>query len=194
MSFIQTGNSYPGILGLLYYKSSTGKTLSSFAHSLLKGPSGLTSGERELIASYVSKLNQCDLCCDSHSAAAACHLNQNELVEQVKKDFRQAAISPKMKALLEIATKVQKSGREVMTSDIDKARQQGASDQDIHDAVLIAAAFCMFNRYVDGLGTIPAQDDEYPEMGKQLAHRGYKYPPLIIRWLVRRILNKKFQK
>ena len=96
-----------------------------------------------------------------------------------------------MKALLKLAAKVQQSGKAVSEQDIELAKSKGATDEDIHDAVLIAAAFCMYNRYVDGLGTATAEDDEYPDMGKRLAKKGYKYPPLFLRPFIVRMMNKK---
>ncbi len=105
-----------------------------------------------------------------------------------------APVSEKMKALLKIASRVQKSGKEVDLSHIEAARHTGASDEDIHDTVLIAAAFCMYNRYVDGLGTrLPADKEEYVPMGKRLATTGYKYPPLFLRKFVIRMMNRRKQ-
>lgn len=193
MTYIATGINQPGIVELLFYKGPTGKALSNLAHTLLHGPSGLSSGERELIASYVSNLNDCEYCHESHSAAANVHLDdKGNAVSCLKSGIDESPISEKMKYLLKIATKVQKSGREVKESDILIARQNGATDEDIHDTVLIAAAFCMYNRYVDGLGTrLPDSKSEYVDMGKRLAKKGYKYPPLFLRKFVVRILNKK---
>ncbi len=195
MTYITTGVNQPGIIELLFYKGSTGKALSNLAETLLRGPSGLTSGERELIASYVSKLNDCNFCHDSHSAAANAHLGDHgNTVSCVVSNVNNAPVSDKMKALLKIAARVQKSGREVTVRDIEFAKKAGATDEDIHDTVLIAAAFCMFNRYVDGLGTTPAQKDEYPAMGDRLAKKGYKYPPLFLRKFIVSRLNKQSAK
>lgn len=195
MAYIETGVNQPGIVELLFYKGATGKALSNLAHTLLKGPSGLSSGERELIASYVSKLNNCEFCHESHAASANVHLgDQGETVQCVIEDMSNAPISNKMKALLTIAGKVQQSGKNVNPEDIAFAQKSGASDEDIHDTVLIAAAFCMYNRYVDGLGTKPAQKEEYPEMGDRLANKGYKYPPLFMRKFVVKLMNKKAAK
>ena len=193
MTYIKTGVDQPGIVELLFYKGPTGKALSNLAETLLRGPSDLSSGERELIASYVSNLNECEFCHESHGAAANAHLKDNgEAVSCVKSDLEQAPVSEKMKALLRLAGKVQKSGREVHQEDIANAVKAGASDQDIHDTVLIAAAFCMYNRYVDGLGTsLPQNKDEYPAMGERLATKGYKYPPLFLRKFVIKMMNKQ---
>jgi uncharacterized peroxidase-related enzyme len=195
MTYISTGIDQPGIVELLFYKGSTGKALSSLAHTLLHGPSGLTPAERELIAAHVSRLNDCEFCHKSHAASANAHLeDQGETIRCLIEDPEQAPVSSKMKALLKIAAKVQKSGKEVSPADIELAKTKGASDEDIHDTVLVAAAFCMFNRYVDGLGTQPAEDVEYPEMGQRLATKGYKYPPMFLRKFVIRMMNKNRKK
>ncbi len=196
MTYIKTGINQPGIVELLFYKGATGKVLSNLAETLLRGPSELSSGERELIASYVSNLNDCEFCHESHSAAANAHLKDGgHAVSCVKENIDTAPVSEKMKALLKIAAKVQKSGREVKDADIKLARDSGASDQDVHDAVLIAAAFCMYNRYVDGLGTnLPKSTDEYPAMGERLAKKGYKYPPQFLRKYIIKMMNKKSAK
>jgi len=196
MTYINTGIHQPGIVELLFYKGPTGKALSQLAHTLLHGPSGLTPGERELIASYVSKLNNCEFCHESHSAAANSHLGEEgETVSCIINNIEEALVSDKLKSLLKIAGKVQKSGLEVKLEDIERAKNNGATDEDIHDAVLIAAAFCMYNRYVDGLGTnLPEKKEEYVEMGKRLATKGYKYPPLFLRKFIIKMLNKKSAK
>jgi len=183
MTYIKTNIPHPGIVELLFYKGSTGKALSKLAQTLMHGPSNLSSGERELIAAYVSGLNNCEFCHESHGSCASHHLNDNgKTLEAVKSDFERAPVSEKMKALLKIAGQVQKGGREVTPEFIEEAIRKGASDEDIHDTVLIAAAFCMFNRYVDGLRTnLPTQKSDYLEMGKRMAKKGYKYPPLFLR-------------
>jgi len=131
--------------------------------------------DRELIAAHVSYLNDCFYCRQSHGAIAACYLNgQDELVERVIMDYPNADIPDKLKALLAIAGSVQKGGRHVTPEQIEQAKTLGATDKDIHDTVLIAAAFCMFNRYVDGLAAnTPADLSTYPLRAKQIAERGY---------------------
>jgi hypothetical protein len=92
----------------------------------------------------------------------------------VKHDFENADITPKLKALLVIAGQVQKGGKHVTAEAVAKARGLGATDIEIHDTVLIAAAFCMYNRYVDGLGTTQPRDEAmYRERGKWIAREGY---------------------
>jgi uncharacterized peroxidase-related enzyme len=165
----------PGIVGLFGFNPETAQPLCALADVLLRGPSSLTSGERELIASYVSNLNQCHFCHTSHGAAAMAHLSCDiTLIDDIKRDFIEIPVSPKLRTLLNIAAKVQKGGKNVLEEDVHAARAEGATDQEIHDTVLIAAAFCMFNRYVDGLGTwAPIENEAYREMGERMAFVGY---------------------
>jgi uncharacterized peroxidase-related enzyme len=175
MAHIQLPEGMPGIVGALAFRPETAKPLLELAEILLRGRNTLTPAEREMIAAFVSYRNDCTFCQLSHSAAASAHLRGNEgLVEQIKADPERAAVSNKLKALLNIAGKVQKHGKHVSAADVARAREQGASDQEIHDTVLIAAAFCMYNRYVDGLATWqPPEPEAYREMGQQLAKEGY---------------------
>jgi uncharacterized peroxidase-related enzyme len=179
MPHIALPEGFPGISAGLTYRPETAKPMRELAHVLLHDANSLTPGERELIATYVSSQNNCHFCQASHGAAAACHLDDASVVEKVKADFLSAPVSDKLKALLTIAGKVQQDGKLVTASDVEAARKLGATDVEIHDTVLIAAAFCMFNRYVDGLGTWQPQDqDMYAQMGKHLAEEGYTAPSI----------------
>ena len=175
MPHIKLSDELPGIVGLFAFRPETAKPMRALAEELLRGPNTLTSGERELIATYVSARNCTRFCHSVHGMIAAAHLGGNEaLVKQVKTDFTQADISPKLKALLTIAGKVQQDGKLVTAADVEAARKQGATDLEIHDTVLIAAAFCMYNRYVDGLDTVQPEDEAlYRERGIRVAREGY---------------------
>jgi uncharacterized peroxidase-related enzyme len=164
-----------GIRAAMAFRPETARPLNALVEILLAGPSTLTKGERELIATYVSSLNCTFFCASIHGAIAAAHLGGDEaLVKQVKTDFTQANISAKLKALLVVAGKVQQDGKLVTAADIEAARKLGATDIEIHDTVLIAAAFCMYNRYVDGLDTLQPDDEPlYRERGKRVARDGY---------------------
>ena len=175
MPHIKLRDGLPGIRGAMAFRPETARPLNDLVETLLHSPNSLTAGERELIATYVSYLNDCHYCQSIHGAIAAASLDgDEELVRRVKADFQHAAISDKLKALLVIASKVQKGGKNVSAEDVERARTLGATDLEIHDTVLIAAAFCMFNRYVDGLGTWQPQDEAmYRERGKKVARDGY---------------------
>ena len=175
MPHIQLPPGLQGIRGPMAFRPETAKPLNELAEILLHAPNSLAPGERELIATYVSHLNDCYFCQTVHGAIAAAHLdNDEDLVRRVKADFQHADISAKLKALLVIAGKVQRGGKHVTASDVDEARKAGATDIEIHDTVLIAAAFCMYNRYVDGLATWQPEDENlYRERGKKTAKEGY---------------------
>lgn len=170
-----TDERLPGISGLLHHAPHTAEPLLLLAETLLRGPSSLTMGERELIAASVSCWNGCHFCFSSHAAAAAAHLERGvDLFDEIRQEFSATEISEKLRALLRIARAVQVSGKSVTPELMAAAREEGATDAELHDTVLIAAAFCMFNRYVDGLGTeAPAAPEEYVAMGERMARTGY---------------------
>ncbi|MEO3872185.1 carboxymuconolactone decarboxylase family protein [Nonomuraea sp. B12E4] len=152
----------PGIRGLFRYRPDTAEPLNLLSEVLLRGDGTLSRGERELIAAYVSSLNRCRFCYHTHAAFAAIRVPGGmTLVDQVRDDLPNAPVPAKLKALLVIAAAVQRSGQEVTAELVETARLEGATDDEIHDTVLIAAAFCMYNRYVDGLATLACDDPEH---------------------------------
>ncbi|MDQ3292740.1 MAG: peroxidase-related enzyme [Bacteroidota bacterium] len=176
MAYIDLHNDLPGIRGLMAYRPDTAKHLNALAEALLRSDDNtLSRGERELIGAYVSYLNNCFFCQHVHGALAGHYLHCDiQTIEAIKKDYTVADISNKMKALLAIAESVQKSGKMVTPTQIAEARDLGATDREIHDTVLIAAAFCMFNRYVDGLATwAPTDLQFYVNRAPQRAVEGY---------------------
>jgi uncharacterized peroxidase-related enzyme len=175
MAHISLPEGLPGIRGPLAFRPETAKPLSDLAEALLRGPSTLTPAGRELIATHVSARNDCAYCRESHGAIAAALLGGDESVpRQVVADVENAPVSDKLKALLVVAGKVQQGGKSVLSEDVERARKHGATDLEIHDTVLIAAAFCMYNRYVDGLATwTPTDPASYRERGALVAREGY---------------------
>jgi uncharacterized peroxidase-related enzyme len=177
MAHIELNNDLPGIRGLMAYRPETEAPLNALAETLLRNDdSTLSRGERELIGTYVSYLNDCFFCQNVHGAMAGhylgCDINQ---IDQIKQDFKTTNLDDKMKALLSIAGSVQKGGKNVTEQQIQEARNTGATDVEIHDTVLIAAAFCMFNRYVDGLATwAPTDRQVYISRAPQRALDGYQ--------------------
>lgn len=177
MPYISLEDHLPGVTGLLEYNPATGNLLRELTQILLRGPNTLGEAERELIATIVSHKNNCTYCVTSHTAAADAFLGEHETTEMVKQDLSSAPVSEKMKALLTIASQVQESGRSVLPETIAKAKEEGATDLEIHDTVLIAALFSLYNRYVDGLATIAPQDPEYyRSMAERLKTNGYYRP------------------
>ncbi|QNF34662.1 peroxidase-related enzyme [Adhaeribacter swui] len=179
MAHINVPEGVPGIRSLAMFRPDTGQHLYNLAQVLLRGESPLSAADRELIATYVSHLNNCMFCRNSHAAAARCLYSPEDShhVDEVLADMQQSAVSPKLKALLHIAHKTQILGKAVLPGDIAAARDLGATDREIHDTVLIAATFCMFNRYVDGLATLtPTDAAAYAAMGERLSEHGYVTP------------------
>ncbi len=175
MAHIKLPEGEPGIIGPLSAYRATEKPLDDLANVLMVGPSSLTRAEREMIATFVSYGNKCYFCTNSHAAAAR-HLlgDERKLIDDIMRDLGTAEVSRKMRALLTIADKVRKDPRQVSESDVELARDLGADDQAIHDTVLIAAMFCMFNRYVDGLATLTPKDPKvYDQIGARIASKGY---------------------
>lgn len=178
MPFIPLEEHLPGITGLLEYSKDTAAPIRELTQVLLRGPSTLTPAERELIATIVSYRNECRFCATAHTAAADVLLGESDTTNQIKLNIDTAGISEKMKALLHVAELVQQSGKAVTPQAIDNAKKQGATDIEIHDTVLIAALFCLYNRYVDGLSTVtPSDPSFYTALGTRLRDNGYNRLP-----------------
>jgi uncharacterized peroxidase-related enzyme len=175
MAHINLPDGLPGIRGPMAFRPETAKPLNELAEVLLRSENSLSRGERELIATYVSSLNDCFFCQNAHGGLAQHYLQCDmAFIDQVKVDYQSTPISEKLKSLLAIAASVQKGGKHVTENQILNAKQEGATDIEIHDTVLIAAAFCMFNRYVDGLNTwAPLDRDIYVKRGPRRAEEGY---------------------
>ncbi|MFB7468812.1 carboxymuconolactone decarboxylase family protein [Streptomyces sp. NPDC056224] len=175
MPHITLASDLPGIRGLMTDHPDAAAPLNAVADTLLRGPSPLPRGERELIATYVSELNRTRFCSDTHGAAAAAQLDGGaDLVKAVQHDVDTAPLAPLLRALLGIAAEVQAEAAPVSAEAIAAARAEGATDDHIHDTVLIAAAFCMYNRYVSGLATVlPTEPGYYEEAGRRITTHGY---------------------
>ncbi len=178
MPYISLESHLPGITGLLEYSKDTAAPIRDLTQILLRGPSTLTEGERELIATVVSSGNDCRFCTTAHTAAADLLLGGPETAAKVKTDIATAPVSAKMKTLLTIASMARESGKAVTAEAIAKAKEEGATDIEIHDTVLIAALFCLYNRYVDGLATaLPDSDSYYDTLAQRLVNHGYTRLP-----------------
>jgi uncharacterized peroxidase-related enzyme len=168
----------PGITGLLEYRKDSAEPIRHLTQFLLRGPHSLSEGERELIATIVSHNNECKFCSSAHTAATDLLFGESNTASCVKADIETAPVSEKMKALLTIAKQVQKSGKAVTNESVARAKKEGATDIEIHDTVLIAALFCLYNRYVDGLATVaPADPKFYTGLAERIVNHGYTRLP-----------------
>jgi uncharacterized peroxidase-related enzyme len=175
MAHIKLPDGLPGIRGPMAFRPETSQPLNDLAEVLLRSDNSLSRGDRELIATYVSYLNDCFFCQNAHGGLAQHYLQCDmPFIDDVKANAENAPISDKLKSLLAIAASVQKGGKHVTPQQIERAKSLGATDIEIHDTVLIAAAFCMFNRYVDGLGTsAPGDRMFYVNRAPARAEEGY---------------------
>lgn len=178
MAYIPLEPHLPGITGLLEYRRDTAQPIRELTQTLLRGPSSLTEAERELIATVVSDKNECRFCTAAHTAASDVLLGEKETSASVKQDIATAPVSNKMRTLLTIALQVAQGGRYVTAEAVKAAKEQGATDIELHDTVLIAALFCLYNRYVDGLATAtPGDPSFYTALGERLRQNGYNRLP-----------------
>lgn len=174
MPYIPLKENLPGITGLLDYRKDTALPIRELTEILLRGESTLSEGERELIASVVSHGNECSFCTAAHSATADLLLKNEGISDKVKSDVTTAPVSEKMKTLLTIAAATQKNGKLVTPEMVDAAKAAGATDRELHDTVLIAALFSLYNRYVDGLASVTPSDPEfYNRLAQILGDKGY---------------------
>ena len=178
MAHIAVPAGIAGIRSLLAVRPEVAGPITVLTDTLMRAPNSLSPAERELIAASVSAGNECVFCRESHAAIAACYLQDDALVAQVVEAPDRAAVSDKLKALLALAARVREGGLAVQHEHVGRARTAGATDAEIHDTVLIAAAFCMFNRYVDGLAAWTPDDPEgYRARASLVAEHGYAGPP-----------------
>jgi uncharacterized peroxidase-related enzyme len=178
MPYIPLEEHLPGITGLLEYRKDSAAPIRELTQFLLRGPNTLTEAERELIATIVSHGNECKFCTTAHTAAADKLLGECDTSAMMKQDIELTPVSEKMKALLTIASQVQKSGKSVTEQSVQRAKNAGATDLEIHDTVLIAALFCLYNRYVDGMATrLPDSPDYYNTLADRLTTIGYQRLP-----------------
>ena len=177
MAYIELNNRLPGITGLLENRVDTAEPIRVLTQILLRGENTLTEMERELVATIVSYKNQCRFCTNAHAATVIALGGTKELLDKVYHDLENAPLSEKMKALLVIGSKVQEIGKAVLPEHVNRAKKAGATDTEIHDTVLIAALFCLYNRYVDGLGTYCPEDPAYyQKLAGRLVTIGYDRP------------------
>lgn len=178
MPYIPLEEHLPGITGLLEYRKDSAQPIRELTQLLLRGPSTLTEGERELIATIVSHHNECRFCTTAHTAAADLLLGECSTSEKIKQNIETAPVSEKMKALLTIAKQVQQGGKDVTGESVKRAKNAGATDIEIHDTVLIASLFCLYNRYVDGLATLePDSPEYYQTLASRIVTNGYRRLP-----------------
>jgi uncharacterized peroxidase-related enzyme len=165
----------PQILYLFAYKPRMTEHLSRFTQELMRGPSALTPGQRELIAAFTSSRNQCPFWIGSHAAVAAELLGSRELVQSVLKNYTTAPISDAEKALFKFVAKVNRTSSQITAADIEEARGAGWSDEALYDAISVCALFNFYNRWIDATGVQDMSTLGYQMSGHRLATEGYAH-------------------
>jgi uncharacterized peroxidase-related enzyme len=136
----------------------------SYYDELLRGESGLTKIQREMIAVVVSATNRCHYCVVSHSAALRKLTDDPELVDTLATGYTYARIEPAERAMLDFAVKLTTSSSECTDEDVERLRAAGWSDEDVFDIAQVAAMFNFTNRLASGLGWTP--NPEYFSLGR----------------------------
>lgn len=168
-------NELPGIIGLLDKHPDSGTILKQLAHKLLwdKDFSPIPPGYRELIAAYVSQKNECEFCYRSHRAFAEEHLGKAYVSKMLDNDMFEDM--PKMGFMLSLAELTVRYPNNIIFSDIELMKNNGLSEKEIHDVILISSAFCMYNKYVSasGVSRPPLSDQDYSDIAIDIVANGY---------------------
>jgi len=177
----------PGIGTAIRLTPNLGVHLRGLADELLVNDfpgATISRAQREMLATAVSAANDCYFCMDSHAAHASAVMeltgetNLRPLLDELTRGTADAGFDPKMRALLNISRTVQRRALDLTSVDIEAAKAVGASDADVQLAVLISAAFSMYNRLVDGFrAKTPPNVEMYSDRAAEIARNGYSAPP-----------------
>jgi uncharacterized peroxidase-related enzyme len=138
----------------------------------MREPAPVSSGLRELIAAYTSKLNACGFCMKSHAAVSS-RLLGDDLVRGVLRDLESSALEEKEKARLRFSAKVTKNLPSITLADIDQLRAAGWNDEAIFYAITFCALFNFYNRWITASGLHAISEEGHRLHGKILAQKGY---------------------
>ncbi|MDO3644639.1 carboxymuconolactone decarboxylase family protein [Mucilaginibacter sp. L3T2-6] len=170
---IVSGYPLPDAARLVFYRPDFyGTPAKAFTQRAMRGPSGWSVAERELMAAYVSKLNQCTFCVKAHSAVSAAAYGDNTKVESVLTDPGEAAITLPLRATLLMLGKLTRQGT-VSADDVRKVIAVGVSTSQIEDALAVCFAFNVTNRLADTFDFFVPSDDAFKAGAKYLLKRGY---------------------
>jgi uncharacterized peroxidase-related enzyme len=178
----------PGILAAIRLTPGLGIHLRGLADELLVNDfpgATIERHEREMLATATSAANDCFYCMDSHGAFATALIERSgsldlvPLIDEIKRGSS-AGLDPKMQALVHISRTVRRQPLDLTAADVDAAQAAGASDADVQLAILIAAAFSMYNRMVDGFrAKTPPTAEAYRSRAGEIAEHGYGDPRVV---------------
>lgn len=168
------GREYWQIWNLFAFRPEVTSPLASFTEGIMRGPSPISGGLRELIAAYTSWTNQCEFCWRSHAAVAAEMLGSEELVRSVLDDVESSPLTEAEKALMRFARKITLNLPAMQEADITELRHLGWNDEAIYYAIMVVALFNFYNRWVTASGVHPVSDELHRLHGKRVALSGYE--------------------
>src|SRR4030095_5722643 len=166
------GEAIPEILHLFRFKRRSTDHLVRFTEEVMRGPSPLSPGLRELIGAYFSKKNQCSFCSDAHAAAAAGYLEEG-IVDEVLRDLESSRLDSAHKALFRYIGKLAEFPSRVTDSDINQLKEAGWSEEAIYDALTVASVFKFYNTWNNGSGVQNMTSTDYLFSGQVLNTLGY---------------------
>ena len=175
MPFFSFLSSDSSINDLLQRDSDRMTDVSRFTEAVLHGPSPLTPGQRELIAAYVSGVNECEFCHRAHKAFAESHGMDISTFEGLMNDIESAAVDERLKPILRFVQKLTQTPAKMTQADADSVFAAGWDEQALQDAILVASLFNFYNRYVEGHGIDPAPMDVCRQVGSIIRDKGYTY-------------------
>jgi uncharacterized peroxidase-related enzyme len=172
MPFFSSFNDDSGVRDILALNPAAGRALIDYHEAVLRGPSPLTPGERELIAAYVSGLNACHYCHGVHATTAAEFGISRDLLERLIDDPASAPVEAKLKPLLAYVKKLTLTPARMGKADADAVYAAGWSERALHDAVSVCCLFNFMNRLIDGHG-VEGRAELYQRRGEMLHKDGY---------------------
>jgi uncharacterized peroxidase-related enzyme len=167
-----TGHAVPEIMHLFRFKERSTGHLVRFTDEVLRGPSPLSRGMRELIGAFVSSRNQCSFCSCAHVAVAVEYLGQ-DLVDEVIRDFETSRLDTAHKELFRYLAKLADNPAQIAAGDVEKLKQAGWSEEAIYDALTVASLFKFYNTWNNGSGVRNMRTTDYEHSGHRLVALGY---------------------
>ncbi len=163
----------PGSVGEIIQRNKpAGRALVEYHLAVLRQPSPLSIGERELIAAYVSSLNACQYCAGVHTVTAEAFGLAEGLITDMVDDLEAAEIDEKMRPILRYVRKLTLEPAKMVTADADAVFAAGWDEQALHDAVCVCCLFNFMNRLLEGHG-IKGSQEIYQDRGQRLKDGGY---------------------
>jgi uncharacterized peroxidase-related enzyme len=170
---LASGRPPADILHVFHYRREHfGDPFTDWVHHVLRGPSEWTVGERELMATFVSRLNQCRFCADSHAAIVDASMGP-DIAIAIERDWRTAPLPPRLMAILVLLEVLTLRPQEFGPAQLAAARAAGITEAGVRDAIHLCAIFCTINRIADAIDFAVPNAQARAADAKVLLRRGY---------------------